>query len=128
MQRIAILIVELLLTIFIFACFGLWLARWGYGTADSTRITLAGAISGGVIGNFADRLMCRGASYVASMLALTAPPRLPPNHDVVRSLWIAQLSAAALIATRSIALERQGMAACDRSSWAYHYALDDLSA
>ncbi len=112
-MRNSVQLIELAATAGTAGLFGYGFAHWGDAGFSAT---VAASIAGGVIGNCADRLICRGSDLVSRALGARAFGELPRNHDVARALRRAQLNAIAAIAAASIRENSQRHCEHDRSA------------
>lgn len=123
MGNTARLLVQSAATVGTAAIFGLGYAHWGASAGDGLSGTIGAAIAGGVIGNFADRLMCHGSDAITRMLESAGSDELPVNHDLYRALRRAQLKALGVLAAMAVREDRQGHAEADRSAMLYDHRL-----
>jgi hypothetical protein len=113
MRSTAQLMIEFAATVGTAGLFGYGFAHWGDAGLGGT---VAASIAGGVIGNFADRLMCHGTDLVTRSLSERDLDELPPNHDLARALRRAELHAVMALATASMRENARRSDEYDRSA------------
>jgi len=80
-------------------------------------VTLGGGVAGGILGNFSDRLMCRGSDWVMARFAeRLRRGELPANHDLARTVREAQLDGVAALAHKYASILKTDDYGIDRTA------------
>ena len=99
---------------------GVQVAHWGGAGHETLAASIAGAVAGGVLGNFVDRLLHRSASGAGVILSTAwGTVTLPANHDLARAIREATILATEALAHEHLCMIKLLRPEADRSSFNY---------